>query len=112
MTDLGITRVFLIPKSCRVCNINPGAVNSPGNQEMLAQGKVVGRGGRGVLVRVGDKLFEMGYGAYLVWKAFEEESTPEEVVAQAVAITGMKREEVEALILPFVENMERLGLIK
>ena len=79
---------------------------------MMAQGEVVGRGSRGVLVKLGNKLYEMGYGAYLVWKAFEEDSTPDEVVAQAIALTGMRREEVEALILPFLEDMERLGLIK
>ncbi len=78
---------------------------------MLAKGEVLGKGKRGVLIKLNEKVYEVGYGAYLVWMAFKEDSTPEEVVAQAIALTGMKREEAEQLLLPFIENMERIGLI-
>ncbi|UXD22089.1 hypothetical protein IPA_01555 [Ignicoccus pacificus DSM 13166] len=78
---------------------------------MIAKGEVLRRGPRGVLVRHNGKLYEMGYGAYLLWKAFEEDSTPEEVIAQAIAITGMRREEAESIVYSFVETFRQIGLI-
>jgi len=44
-------------------------------------------------------------------RTFEEETTPEEVVAQAVAIAGLSREEAEQLLIPFIEEMVEKGLL-
>ena len=79
---------------------------------MIASGRVISRRREGVVVEANGKKYLMGYGAYLIWKTFEEDSTPEEVVAQAVAISGMSREEAESLIIPFIEEMLNKGLLR
>ncbi len=79
---------------------------------MIASGRVISRKPQGVIVEANGKRYLMGYGAYLIWKAFEEGAEPWEVVAQAVAISGMSREEVESLLMPFIEEMVERGLLK
>ncbi|HIH89968.1 hypothetical protein [Ignicoccus hospitalis] len=79
---------------------------------MIASGRVILRRRDGVVVEANGKKFLMGYGAYLVWQSFLEGSTPEEVIAQAVALSGMRREEVESLILPLIDEMLSKGLLR
>jgi len=78
---------------------------------VIAKGEVLRRGRRGVVVKHNGKLYEMGYGAYLLWKAFEEDTTPEEVIAQVIAMTGMRREEVEDIVYSFLQTFREIGLI-
>lgn len=78
---------------------------------MKARGTVIRKTDSGVIVSVEGKKYLMGYGAYLIWSAFKEDSEPWEVVAQAVVLSGMSREEAERLILPFIEEMARKGLL-
>ena len=79
---------------------------------MIARGRVISRKPEGVVVEADGRRYIMGYGAYLIWKTFEEDSSPEEVVAQAVAISGLSREEAERLLLPFIEEMVSKGLLR
>jgi hypothetical protein len=65
-----------------------------------------------VLVKVDERKYLMGYGAYLIWLALKEESEPWEIVAQAVALSGMSGEEARSLILPFLEEMKKNGLVQ
>ncbi len=78
---------------------------------MRAKGTVIRKTDNGVLISVGKRKYLMGYGAYLIWKAFEEDSEPWEVISQAVVLSGMSKEEVEKLVLPFIEEMIKKGLL-
>ena len=78
---------------------------------MRAKGEELRRGPRSVLVKLDGKVYEMGYGAYLLWKAFKETSSVEEVIAQAIALTGMNKEEVKTIVWSFIETFKELGLI-
>ena len=80
--------------------------------KLKAKGTVIRKTGNGVLVSVGNRKYLLGYGAYLIWRAFKEDSEPWEVVSQAVVLSGMSKEEAERLILPFIDEMIKRGLLE
>ena len=78
---------------------------------LKAVGEVIRVEGERALVRSNGKTFEMGLGALLLWEAFREGATFEEVRAQVVALTGMSKEEAEEIISEFVRSGLESGLI-
>ncbi len=74
-------------------------------------GRVIRVEGGRALVRNGERTFEMGLGALLLWEAFKEGATLEEVRSQVVALTGVSREEAEEIVREFVSIGLKNGLI-
>ncbi|ALU12180.1 hypothetical protein EYM_01135 [Ignicoccus islandicus DSM 13165] len=78
---------------------------------LRAEGEVIRVEGNKALLRKGKRKFEMGLGALLLWEAFKEGATVEEVRAQIIALTGMSRDEAERIVHEFVSIGMKSGLI-
>ncbi len=72
-------------------------------------GEVIREYYEGVEVRVNGKRYLLGRGAYLIWRSLDGVEM-EELIAQAVALTGLRREEVENNIRGIIDKMLKLGL--
>ncbi len=72
-------------------------------------GQVIREYYEGVEVRANGKRYLLGKGAYLIWRSLDGVEV-DEVIAQAVALTGFKREEIEEDIKRLIEKMIKLGL--
>ena len=72
-------------------------------------GKVIKEYYKGVEIQANGKRYLLGRGAYLIWKSLDGVEI-DELIAQAVAITGLRREEIEDDIREVVSRMLKLGL--